>query len=84
MKNINTLIFDMDGVVVYGMQYHIKSWQEALSTIDISASDLDIYLMEGITDRETMKMFARKSNVSISDETTDKIVKLKYKIFNSG
>ena len=82
MKNINTVIFDMDGVVVDGMPYHIKSWKEALSAIDMSVSDLEIYLMEGMTGRETMEMFAKKSNISISAETADKTIKLKRKIFN--
>ncbi|MCP4253294.1 MAG: HAD family phosphatase [Candidatus Scalindua sp.] len=82
MENINTVIFDMDGVIVDGMPYHIKSWKEALSTIDMHVSDLEIYLMEGMTGRETMDIFAKKSNISISDETADKIIKLKRKIFN--
>jgi HAD superfamily hydrolase (TIGR01509 family) len=72
----------MDGVIVDGMPYHIKSWKDALSTIDIYASDLDIYLMEGMTGRETMEVFVKKSEISISDETADKIIKLKRKIFN--
>jgi beta-phosphoglucomutase len=82
MENINTVIFDMDGVIVDGMPYHIKSWKEALSTIDMSVSDLEIYLMEGMTGRETMEIFVKKSNISIPDETADKIIKLKRKIFN--
>jgi len=82
MQNINTVIFDMDGVVVDGMPYHIKSWKEALSAIDMHVSDLEIYLMEGMTGRETMETFAKKSNISISDKTADKIIKLKRKIFN--
>lgn len=82
MQNINTVIFDMDGVIVDGMPYHIKSWKDALSTIDIYASDLDIYLIEGMTGRETMEVFVKKSEISISDETADKIIKLKRKIFN--
>ena len=82
MKNVNTVIFDMDGVIVEGMPYHVKSWKEALSTIGMSASDLDIYLMEGMTGRETMEVFIKKSNISISDETADKVIKLKREIFN--
>jgi len=82
MKNINTIIFDMDGVVVDGMPYHIQSWKEALSTIDMSVSDLEIYLMEGMTGRETMEIFVSKSNRSLSDETAEKVIKLKRKIFN--
>ncbi len=82
MKNVNTVIFDMDGVIVDGMPYHVKSWKEALSTIGMSASDLDIYLMEGMTGRETMEVLIKKSNISISDETADKVIKLKREIFN--
>ena len=82
MKNINTIIFDMDGVVVDGMPYHIQSWKEALSTIDMSVSDLEIYLMEGMTGRETMEIFVSKNNRSLSDETAEKVIKLKRKIFN--
>ncbi len=82
MNNINTVIFDMDGVVVDGMPYHIKSWKEALSTIDMAVSDLEIYLMEGMTGRETMEIFIKKSNRSISNETAERVIKLKRKIFN--
>lgn len=82
MKNINTVIFDMDGVVVDGMPYHIQSWKEALSTIDMSVSDLEIYLLEGMTGRETMEIFASKSNMSLSDETVENVIKLKRRIFN--
>ena len=72
----------MDGVVVDGMPYHIQSWKEALSTIDMSVSDLEIYLMEGMTGRETMEIFVSKNNRSLSDETAEKVIKLKRKIFN--
>src|SRR3989339_142245 len=82
MKNINTVIFDMDGVVVDSMPYHIQSWKEALSTINLPVSDMDIYLLEGMTGRETMEIFVSKSNRSISDETINEVIKLKRKIFN--
>src|SRR3989338_1962653 len=82
MKNINTVIFDMDGVIVDGMPYHIQSWKEALSTIDMPVSDMEIYLLEGMTGRETMEIFASKSNRSLSDETVENVIRLKRKIFN--
>lgn len=72
----------MDGVVVDGMPYHIQSWKEALSTIDMSVSDLEIYLMEGMTGRETMEILVSKSNRSLPDETVENVIKLKRRIFN--
>lgn len=72
----------MDGVVVDSMSYHIKSWREALSTIGISITDLEIYLMEGMTGDETIKELASKNNESLPDEVIKKVLKLKRKIFN--
>jgi len=67
---------------VDSMPYHIQSWKEALSTINLPVSDMDIYLLEGMTGRETMEIFVSKSNRSISDETINEVIKLKRKIFN--
>lgn len=82
MKKINTIIFDMDGVVADGMPYHIRSWREALATVDISVTDLEIYLIEGMTGRETINKFKNKYNKSLSDESSEKVLNLKRKIFN--
>lgn len=82
MRNINTIIFDMDGVVVDGMPYHIRSWREALSTVGMQITDLEIYLMEGMTGRETIKELINKYNKSFSVELIEKVLNLKRKIFN--
>ncbi len=87
MKNIkgtrllNSVIFDMDGVVVDGMPYHIESWKNALSTVGISVTDLEIYLMEGMTGEETIQELTSKKNKFLSDESIRNVLKLKRKIF---
>ncbi len=88
MKNIkgtgslNSVIFDMDGVIVDGMPYHIESWKKALSTVGITITDLEIYLMEGMTGEETIKELINKKKKSLSDESIRSVLKLKRKIFN--
>lgn len=88
MKNIkgtgflNSVIFDMDGVIVDGMPYHIESWKKALSTVGITVTDLEIYLMEGMTGEETIKELTNKKKKSLSDESIRSVLKLKRKIFN--
>ncbi|MBO1223202.1 MAG: HAD family phosphatase [Candidatus Scalindua sediminis] len=88
MKNIkgtgflNSVIFDMDGVIVDGMPYHIESWKKALSTVGISVTDLEIYLMEGMTGEETIKELINKKKKSLSDVSIRSVLKLKRKIFN--
>ena len=87
MKNIkgtrllNSVIFDMDGVVVDGMPYHIESWKKALLTVGISVTDLEIYLMEGMTGEETIQELTSKKNKFLSDESIRNVLKLKRKIF---
>lgn len=82
MNNINTFIFDMDGVISDSMPFHVKSWKEALATIDMTVTDLDIYLMEGMTGEETANVFAGRCDKNLSTETIEKVLKLKRKIFN--
>ncbi len=88
MKNIkgtgflNSVIFDMDGVIVDGMPYHIESWKKALSTVGITVTDLEIYLMEGMTGEETIKELTNKKKKPLSDESIRSVLKLKRKIFN--
>ncbi len=81
-RSLNSVIFDMDGVVVDGMPYHIESWKKALSTVGISVTDLEIYLMEGMTGEETIKELTDKKKKSLSDESIRSVLKLKRKIFN--
>jgi len=80
-KSLNSVIFDMDGVVVDGMPYHIESWKKALLTVGISVTDLEIYLMEGMTGEETIQELTSKKNKFLSDESIRNVLKLKRKIF---
>jgi len=49
MKNrtIKAIFFDMDGVLVDSMEYHLKSWQNLLGSFNISVSDQFIFENEG-------------------------------------
>lgn len=81
MKNINSVIFDMDGVIIDSMPYHVESWKRALSTVGISITDLEIYLMEGMTGEETINVITNKNNTSFTDEDAKETLRLKRKIF---
>ncbi len=72
----------MDGVVVDGMPYHIRAWREALLTVDMQVTDLEIYLMEGMTGRETINELTNKYNKPFSAKLVEKVLYLKQKIFN--
>ena len=50
--------------------------------LEKDVSEWEIYLMEDMSGRETMERVVKKNKISISDETVDKIIKFKRKIFN--
>ena len=45
--NIKAILFDMDGVLVDSMNYHLKSWKELLGSLNVNVSDQFIFENEG-------------------------------------
>lgn len=45
--SLKAILFDMDGVLVDSMNYHLKSWKELLETYHITVSDEFIFQHEG-------------------------------------
>jgi beta-phosphoglucomutase len=53
-KGIKAILFDMDGVLVDSMAFHLKTWQELLENFNINVSDEFIYEHEGAMDPEVI------------------------------
>jgi beta-phosphoglucomutase len=51
-KEIKAILFDMDGVLVDSMAFHLKTWKELLENFNIIVSDEFIYEHEGAMDPE--------------------------------
>ena len=45
---------DMDGVIIDGMQFHVKAWKEAFGIYDVDITPTEIYLLEGIKTPEVV------------------------------
>ncbi|MFQ5862846.1 MAG: HAD family hydrolase [Candidatus Brocadiales bacterium] len=82
-KNLSTVILDMDGVVVDGMPYHLRAWREALATVGIEVTDIDIYLREGMDQLETVIQISREKGVSLASEDIKRVIDLKNRILDS-
>ena len=48
-----SVLFDMDGVILDSMPYHVMAWQEALSEQGFSVSAELLYLHEGAIEPDT-------------------------------
>lgn len=70
-KNINTFIFDLDGVVVSTDEYHYFSWKEAFQKIfnfEIEESAKDV--VRGVSRVESLEKLLEKYGIKDVDEKT--------------
>jgi beta-phosphoglucomutase len=54
INDYETILFDMDGVLVDSMAYHLESWQEILGRFGIALTDEFVYRHEGAMDLEVI------------------------------
>ncbi|MFH1589648.1 MAG: HAD family phosphatase, partial [archaeon] len=78
---IKAIIFDMDGVLISSMQYHVASWKQAFEKFNIPTEEKDLfYLLEGLSYKETINFLAKKNNIDISEEDKLEIYKVKKEV----
>ncbi len=83
-KNINTFIFDLDGVIVSTDEYHYESWKETFKEIfdveiDISAKDF----VRGVSRVESLEKLLQKYKIinDVDEETKEKALIYKNEIY---
>lgn len=73
---------DMDGVIIDGMKYHVKAWQETFKYyFGIEIASFDIYIMEGMKGEDVIRKIAEKYLIPISDVNSREIHKYKQAYF---
>ena len=77
-----SVLFDMDGVIVDSMKYHANAWITVLRDYGVSLENIDIYKREGMSGINSVKDIFNEKKVSFpeSDEFNALISK-KHKIF---
>ncbi len=78
---MKAVLFDMDGVVLDSMPWHVRAWQEAFERFGLAIPDRDIYLHEGAIELETAKEIFRKRGLEPSDEFFREAFRLQREIF---
>ena len=65
---------DMDGVVIDGMQFHVRAWQHAFGEVmGVELPALEVYLREGYKEDYFIGQVAEKLGISVTDEQFDRI-----------
>ena len=49
MKKYNTVLFDMDGVIVDSMHWHAEAWQRVFRELNIEFPKMEIFEREGMS-----------------------------------
>jgi beta-phosphoglucomutase len=76
-----SVLFDMDGVILDSMPYHVKAWQEALSEQGFSVSAKLLYLHEGAIEPDTAAAIFQDNERSIDADMFYEILERQMEIF---
>lgn len=75
------IFFDMDGVLVDSMNYHLKSWRELLESFNIKVSDQFIFEHEGAMAPDVIKNLFKEHGYQIENRNIDNIYSSQNALF---
>jgi beta-phosphoglucomutase len=80
-KNIKAILFDMDGVLVDSMNYHLESWRELLGSLNVKVSDQFILEHEGAMSPEIIKDLFKENTGPLDEEQIKNIYLTQNSVF---
>ncbi len=83
MTRLTTLLFDMDGVILDSMPWHVRAWQQALAEFGCSVSDELLYLHEGAIEPSTAAEIFHENGCCMDEEKFLRVLRRQIDIFNS-
>ncbi len=85
MKEYNTILFDMDGVIVDSMQWHAEAWQRVFSDLNIELPKMEIFIREGMSGLASIIDILKSNNHAVPDDNNlQKLLSKKLSIFETG
>ncbi|MFC1808342.1 HAD family hydrolase [Candidatus Omnitrophota bacterium] len=75
------VIFDMDGVLLDSMRYHVLAWQKAFKPLGVDISSHEIYAREGENWRKSTVDFLKMGGYKITQENIDEVFGQRSRIF---
>lgn len=82
MRNLKAIIFDMDGVLVDSMEYHVRSFDKSLKEVGIDIDEKDVYRLEGKGSKLVIKGLLEEEGMEVKKEILDELVERKREIFD--
>jgi len=76
------ILFDLDGVLLDSMPYHVKAWQEIFAQYDVKIEPDEIYFREGTRTADLAKYLAISHQLELSENELTELVQQKSKRYN--
>ncbi len=73
-ETIKAVLFDLDGVLVKSMPYHLRAWEWAFQKNGISVNQQTLALHEGLRSADMAREIAKNAGIIIDDAKIDQIV----------
>jgi beta-phosphoglucomutase len=80
-NNLKAVLFDMDGVLVDSMKYHMQSWKQLLETNGIFITELFIYEHEGAMGLDVVQNLFNKTGLTPDVDQITEIYDQQNRIF---
>jgi len=79
--SVDSVIFDMDGVLIDSMRYHAKAWQKTFKPLGLDIPSYEVYAREGESWRKSTKDFLVMAGKKPTPLLADKVFKERSRIF---
>lgn len=76
------ILFDLDGVLLDSMPYHVKAWQEIFKKFDVQIKPEEVYSREGSRTVDLAKSLAISHQLNLSENEISELVQKKSKRYN--
>ena len=83
IPDLPALLFDMDGVILDSMPWHVKAWQRALAEFGCQVRDELLYLHEGAIEPATAAEIFHENGCRMDQEKFLLVLNRQIEIFNS-
>ncbi len=73
-KEIKAVLFDLDGVLVKSMPYHLRAWERAFEKNGISVTQQTLALHEGLRSADMAREIAKEAGIIFDNGKIEQIV----------
>jgi beta-phosphoglucomutase len=80
-RTLKAILFDMDGVLVDSMSYHMQSWKQLLENAGITITERFIYEHEGAMGLDIIQNLFNKTGLAVDGERIMEIYDQQNRIF---